>query len=140
MRLYRNADIGLSQFHTCCSQKDIDDASEVAFQLDIPYEVLDFTMAVSYTHLDVYNRQELDPPVDDDSAGFWEGVQALRGSGADAVTIADCPIGRPRADSSLLACKIKRDIGIEPLPHMTCRDRNLNATKALLLGLSLIHI
>ena len=80
---------------------------------------------------------ELDPPVDDDSAGFWEGVQALRGSGADAVTIADCPIGRPRADSSLLACKIKRDIGIEPLPHMTCRDRNLNATKALLLGLSM---
>ena len=44
MRLYRNADIGLSQFHTCCSQRDIDDASEVAFQLDIPYEVLDFTM------------------------------------------------------------------------------------------------
>ena len=44
MRLYRNADIGLSQFHTCCSQRDIDDASEVAFQLDMPYEVLDFTM------------------------------------------------------------------------------------------------
>ena len=43
MRLYRNADIGLNQFHTCCSQQDIDDASEVAFQLDIPYEVLDFT-------------------------------------------------------------------------------------------------
>ena len=44
MRLYRNTDIGLSQFHTCCSQKDIDDASEVAFQLNIPYEVLDFTV------------------------------------------------------------------------------------------------
>lgn len=43
MRLYRNEDIGLSRFHTCCSQRDIDDASEVAFQLDIPYEVLDFT-------------------------------------------------------------------------------------------------
>lgn len=43
MRLYRNADLGLSAFHTCCSQRDIDDASEVAFQLDIPYEVLDFT-------------------------------------------------------------------------------------------------
>ncbi len=43
MRLYRNEDIGLNQFHTCCSQRDIDDASEVAFQLDIPYEVLDFT-------------------------------------------------------------------------------------------------
>ena len=44
MRLYSNADIGLDNFHSCCSQRDIDDASEVAFQLDIDYEVLDFTM------------------------------------------------------------------------------------------------
>ncbi|WP_313530506.1 tRNA 2-thiouridine(34) synthase MnmA [Anaerotignum sp.] len=44
MRLYRNEDIGQCGFHTCCSQRDIDDASEVAFQLDMPYEVLDFTM------------------------------------------------------------------------------------------------
>lgn len=44
MRLYRNEDIGQCGFHTCCSQRDIDDASEVAFQLDIPYDVLDFTM------------------------------------------------------------------------------------------------
>lgn len=44
MRLYRNADIGLSPYHTCCSQKDVDDASEVAFALDMPFEVLDFTM------------------------------------------------------------------------------------------------
>ena len=80
---------------------------------------------------------ELDPPVDDDPTFFMEGVQILQHAGADAVTIADCPIGRPRADSSLLACKIKRELGIEPLPHMTCRDRNLNATKALLLGLSM---
>lgn len=80
---------------------------------------------------------ELDPPVDDQIGFFFDGVQALRDAGADAVTIADCPIGRPRADSSLLACKIKRELGIEPLPHMTCRDRNLNAIKALLLGLSI---
>ena len=44
MRLYRNSDIGRSEYHTCCSQKDIDDASDIAFQLDIPYDVLDFTM------------------------------------------------------------------------------------------------
>ena len=43
MRLYRNEDIGLGCFHTCCSQRDIEDAAEVAYQLDIPYEVLDFT-------------------------------------------------------------------------------------------------
>ncbi len=80
---------------------------------------------------------ELDPPVDDDIAPFLDGVRVLRDAGADAVTIADCPIGRPRADSSLLACKVKRELGMEPLPHMTCRDRNMNATKALLLGLSI---
>lgn len=80
---------------------------------------------------------ELDPPADDDLSFFLDGVQALHKAGADAVTIADCPVGRPRADSCLLACKVKRELGIEPLPHMTCRDRNLNATKALLLGLSM---
>lgn len=80
---------------------------------------------------------ELDPPADDKVDGFMEGVRALRDAGADAVTVSDCPVGRPRADSSLLACKIRRETGMEPLPHLTCRDRNLNATKALLLGLSM---
>ncbi len=80
---------------------------------------------------------ELDPPTDDDPGPFLEGVRTLRDAGADVVTIADCPVGRPRADSSLLACKIRRELGVEPLPHMTCRDRNLNAIKALLLGLSM---
>lgn len=80
---------------------------------------------------------ELDPPTDDQADGFMEGVRALREAGADAVTVADCPVGRPRADSALLACKIRRETGVEPLPHLTCRDRNLNATKALLLGLSM---
>lgn len=43
MRLYRNEDIGLSRYRTCCSQQDIDDAAEVCFKLDIPFEVLDYT-------------------------------------------------------------------------------------------------
>ncbi len=80
---------------------------------------------------------ELDPPVDDEIGFFLDGVKTLKNAGADAVTIADCPIGRPRADSSMLAAKVKRELGMEPLPHMTCRDRNLNATKALLLGLTI---
>ncbi|MGI6031178.1 MAG: bifunctional homocysteine S-methyltransferase/methylenetetrahydrofolate reductase [Eubacteriales bacterium] len=78
---------------------------------------------------------ELDPPLDGDGSAFVEGARQLRDAGVDAITIADCPIARPRVDSSLLACKLKRELGVTPLPHMTCRDRNLNATKALLLGL-----
>ena len=43
MRLTRNETLGQSGFHTCCSEKDIEDAAEVAYAMDIPYEVLDFT-------------------------------------------------------------------------------------------------
>lgn len=80
---------------------------------------------------------ELDPPFNDDIQSFMSGIGKLKQAGADVVTIADNPIGRPRADSSLLACKIHRETGIEALPHLTCRDRNLNAIKGLLLGLSI---
>jgi len=78
---------------------------------------------------------ELDPPQDADITKFMKGVRELREARADIITIADCPIGRARMDSSLLACKIHREEGVEALPHMTCRDRNLNATQALMLGL-----
>lgn len=80
---------------------------------------------------------ELDPPADDSIQPFLDGVAAFQRAGVDAITIADSPVGRPRADSSLLACKLKRELGAEVLPHMTCRDRNEIATKALLLGLSI---
>jgi len=80
---------------------------------------------------------ELDPPADDRIDPFLSDVQTLMDAHVDAITIADCPIARPREDSSLLACKLKRELGMAVLPHMTCRDRNLNATKALLLGLAM---
>lgn len=77
---------------------------------------------------------ELDPVEDVDLTRFTSGVRELKEAGADIITIADCPIGRARMDSSLLACKVYREEGIEAIPHMTCRDRNINATKALMLG------
>ena len=80
---------------------------------------------------------ELDPPVDTDINYFMNSAKKLMKSGVDAITIADCPIARARVDSSLLACKLKRELDITPIPHMTCRDRNINATKALLLGLNM---
>ncbi|MEG2525998.1 MAG: bifunctional homocysteine S-methyltransferase/methylenetetrahydrofolate reductase [Oscillospiraceae bacterium] len=80
---------------------------------------------------------ELDPPANSDIRAFMNGARALRDAGADAITIADCPVSRARADSSLLACKLKRELNIDAIPHMTCRDRNIIATKALLLGLNI---
>ena len=78
---------------------------------------------------------ELDSPKDADLTAYLEGARRLQAAGADLLTVADCPIARARMDSSLVACRVHRELGLNVLPHMTCRDRNLNATKALLLGL-----
>ena len=78
---------------------------------------------------------ELDSPKDADLTAYLEGARRLQAAGADLLTIADCPIARARMDSSLVACRVHRELGMNVLPHMTCRDRNLNATNALLLGL-----
>ncbi len=78
---------------------------------------------------------ELDSPRNADLTAYLEGARKLQAAGADLLTIADCPIAQARMDSSLVACRVHRELGMCTLPHMTCRDRNLNATKALLLGL-----
>ena len=78
---------------------------------------------------------ELDSPRVADLSGYLDGARRLQAAGADLLTIADCPIAQARMDSSLVACRVHQELGMCALPHMTCRDRNLNATKALLLGL-----
>ncbi len=83
---------------------------------------------------------ELDPPADVDIEKYMNSLKRLKELDVDAVTIADCPVGRARIDSSLMAYKIKNEVGLEPVVHLTCRDRNLNATKALLLGLNIENI
>lgn len=80
---------------------------------------------------------ELDPPASFEFEKYLAGANAIKAAGADLITIADNPVARSCMDSCLIACKLKRELGIEPLPHMTCRDRNLNATKSLLFGLNM---
>lgn len=80
---------------------------------------------------------EFDPPTNCEIDRFMNNAEYLKEAGVDAVTIADCPIARARVDSSLLACKLHRELGMDVIPHMTCRDRNINATKALLFGLQI---
>lgn len=77
---------------------------------------------------------ELDPPFDTNISRFMEAAGSLKL--ADMITVADCPIARARMDSSMLSAKIARELGKEAMPHLACRDRNINATKALLLGLN----
>ena len=80
---------------------------------------------------------ELDPPRQEAPAAFLAAARELYACGADLITVADCPIGRASIDASMVAAKLKRESGVEVLPHMACRDRNLNAIKALLMGLDM---
>ena len=43
MRLYDNDDIGMPESHTCCSLDDVEDARSVAYRLQIPYYVFNYT-------------------------------------------------------------------------------------------------
>lgn len=83
---------------------------------------------------------EFDPPNNCDISKFMANAAYLKEHGVDAITIADCPIARVRVDSSILACKLKRELQMDMIPHMTCRDRNINATKALLYGLAIEQV
>ena len=79
---------------------------------------------------------ELDPPETGNADKFMAGARDLQEAGVTAITIADNPIARARMDAAMLAGRVQRSLGLEPIPHMTCRDRNLNAIKSILLGLS----
>ncbi|MBD5533008.1 MAG: tRNA 2-thiouridine(34) synthase MnmA [Lachnospiraceae bacterium] len=43
MKLFHNEDIGVSKEHSCCSLDDVEDARSVAYALDIPYHVFNFS-------------------------------------------------------------------------------------------------
>ncbi len=77
---------------------------------------------------------ELDPPVDTDISYFIGAAHRAKMAGANLITVADSPLARSRADSMILAAKVKREVGIEVLPHLCCRDKNDIALKGALLG------
>lgn len=43
MKLFQNEDIGIPKAHSCCSLDDVEDARSVAYALDIPYYVFNFS-------------------------------------------------------------------------------------------------
>lgn len=77
---------------------------------------------------------ELDPPFNADPQTIIHNARICKDNGVDVVTIADSPMGRARVDSIMLAAKIKREVGIDVIPHICCRDRNMNALKSALLA------
>lgn len=77
---------------------------------------------------------ELSAPVDTDITKIMNGAKICHDNNIDLVTVPDSPMSKVRADSVLISSKIKREIGIEAMPHMCCRDKNTNAIRSSLIG------
>jgi len=83
---------------------------------------------------------ELDPPKGLDCSKLLAGAAALKQAGADAINLAENPLARVRMGNIALARIIQEQIGIEVIPHVTCRDRNLLGLQSDLMGASLLKI
>ncbi|MCC2084197.1 bifunctional homocysteine S-methyltransferase/methylenetetrahydrofolate reductase [Staphylococcus lugdunensis] len=83
---------------------------------------------------------ELDTPKHLDTDLFFENIGKLDAAHIDAVTLADNSLATVRISNIAAASLIKQRYDIEPLVHITCRDRNLIGLQSHLLGLSLIGV
>ncbi len=83
---------------------------------------------------------ELDPPRDLDIEKFMQGAQALKNAGVDALTMADNSLAVTRMSNLALGSLVKERIGMKPLIHIACRDRNMIGTQSHMMGLHALGI
>jgi methylenetetrahydrofolate reductase (NADPH) len=65
---------------------------------------------------------------------FDAAAKAAASGRIHALTITDNPGGNPAISAEMLGAEIRR-LGIEPLVHLTCKDKNRNQLESLLYGL-----
>ena len=83
---------------------------------------------------------ELVPPLNANDEKLLDAAHILKNAEVDVVTFPDSPSGRTRADSVLMAEKIRLETGLCVMPHICCRDKNAIAIRSTILGASLNHI
>ncbi|GGH25674.1 bifunctional homocysteine S-methyltransferase/5,10-methylenetetrahydrofolate reductase [Paenibacillus segetis] len=83
---------------------------------------------------------ELDPPRDLDITKFMKGAAALKEAGVDALTLADNSLAVTRMSNMALGHLVQSQLGIRPLIHIACRDRNLIGTQSHMMGFDALGI
>lgn len=83
---------------------------------------------------------ELDPPRDLDIGKFMEGAAALKAAGVDALTLADNSLAVTRMSNMALGHLVQTELGLRPLVHIACRDRNLIGTQSHMMGFDALGI
>ena len=76
---------------------------------------------------------EVDPPLNMNINHLMDNIKKYLNR-IDAINITDCPLASLRMSPIALSHIIKEQAGLETIFHITCRDRNLLALKAELLG------
>ena len=69
-----------------------------------------------------------------------EGMQSLIAAGADTITIGDSPLAILRMQNVPVAYKLREATGIDPIIHVSCRDRNLIGMQSYLMGAHLLGV
>jgi methionine synthase / methylenetetrahydrofolate reductase (NADH) len=77
---------------------------------------------------------ELLPPRSSDMTSLLEKARRCADAGIDAINIPDGPRASARVSPMIAALTIHREVGIEPILHYCCRDRNLIGMQSDLLG------
>jgi methylenetetrahydrofolate reductase (NADPH) len=62
-------------------------------------------------------------------------AKAIKGGIVHGVSVTDNPGGNPAISTEMLCAEIKK-LGIEPLVHLACRDKNRNEMESVLYGLA----
>jgi methionine synthase I (cobalamin-dependent)/5,10-methylenetetrahydrofolate reductase len=77
---------------------------------------------------------ELVPPKGLDVAKLVSDARALKEKGIDAINVPDSPRAQAKMSAHAASVVIQREAGIEAIPHYACKDKNLLALQADLLG------
>ena len=83
---------------------------------------------------------EIVPPKGADPTKMLASVEKIRVAGIDAVNVPDGPRAQNRMGAMPVAALIKQRVGIEPVLHYCCRDRNLLGMHSDLLGASALGL
>jgi methionine synthase / methylenetetrahydrofolate reductase(NADPH) len=77
---------------------------------------------------------ELVPPRGIDVQKLVESARVLKEKGIDAVNVPDSPRAQAKMAAVAAAAVLQLQAGIEAIPHVTCKDKNLLALQAEVLG------
>jgi methionine synthase I (cobalamin-dependent)/5,10-methylenetetrahydrofolate reductase len=83
---------------------------------------------------------EIVPPKGTEATKEIEGARFLKSVGVDGVNIPDSPRASARMSNQALCLLTLQQVGIEPILHYTCRDRNVLGIQSDLLGASAIGL